>query len=84
MSYLSPIVDYFMKIILSNFCTSLTGMINPELGYFVVPRKGAFYAVRSKWGAPPDGHWRFIRTCAEMTLNGLYIAAPSTSYLNVV
>ena len=63
-----------MKIILSNFCTSLAGMINPELGYFVVPRKGAFYAVRSKWGAPPNGHWRFIRTCAEMTLNGLYIA----------
>ena len=55
-------------------CVSLAGMLNPELGYFIVPRKGNFYSVRSKHDAPPDGHWRFIVLCAELAQNKLYIS----------
>ena len=62
-----------MKVILSKQTLSLTGMLKPELGYFLVPRRGSFYSVRSKYGAPPDGHWRFIVLCAELAQNKLHI-----------
>ena len=55
-------------------CTSLVGLLNPELGYFLVKRKGEYYSVRSRWGAPRDGHWRFIVLCAELAQNHLYIS----------
>ena len=55
-------------------CTALVGMLKPELGYFIVQRGNNFYSVRSKHGAPPDGHWRFIVLCAELAQNGLYIS----------
>ena len=61
-----------MKIILSTNCISLTGMLRSELGYFIQRRKSGFYSQRSKFGAPPDGHWRFIVLCAELAQNGLY------------
>ena len=63
-----------MKIILSNMCTALVGMLRPELGYFIVQRGDNFYSVRSKHGVPPDGHWRFIVLCAELAQNGLHIS----------
>ena len=55
-------------------CTALVGMLKPELGYFIVQRGNNFYSVRSKHGAPPDGHWRFIVLCAELAQNGLHIS----------
>ena len=55
-------------------CTALVGMLKPELGYFIVQRGDNFYSIRSKWGAPPDGHWRFIVLCAELAQNHLYIS----------
>ena len=55
-------------------CTALTGMLNPELGYFITQRPEGFFSQRSKHGAPPDGHWRFIVLCAELAQNGLYIS----------
>ena len=63
-----------MEIILSNHCKSLTGSLGQGFGYFIVNRKGRFYSVRSKHSVPPDGHWRFITTCAELAQNGLHIA----------
>ena len=63
-----------MEIILSERCKSLTGNLGSGFGYFIVKRKGRFYSVRSKHGAPPDGHWRFILACAQLAQNGLHIA----------
>ena len=55
-------------------CTALAGMLNPELGYFITQRPQGFFSQRSKHGAPPDGHWRFIVLCAELAQTGLYIS----------
>ena len=63
-----------MKVILSNMCLSLVGMLNPELGYHLEHRKNGFFAVRNNTPAPPDGHWRFIVLCAELAQNHLYIS----------
>ena len=63
-----------MEIILSNHCKSLTGSLGQGFGYFIVNRKGRFYSVRSKHSVPPDGHWRFITTCADLAQNGLHIS----------
>ena len=64
-----------MRIILSNHCESLTGLLDPKLGYYIGRRKNGFYAVRnSKGSVPPDGHWRFILTCAQLAQNKLHIA----------
>ena len=63
-----------MKVILSNMCASLVGMLNPELGYHLEHRKNGFFAVRNNTPAPPDGHWRFIVLCAELAQNHLYIS----------
>lgn len=62
-----------MKVILSNMCLSLVGMLKPELGYHLEHRKSGFFAVRNNTPAPPDGHWRFIVLCAELAQTGLYI-----------
>ena len=62
-----------MRVLLSNMCLNLAGLLDPALGYFLVKRGDNFYSIRSKWGAPPDGHWRFIVLCAELAQNGLHI-----------
>ena len=62
-----------MKVTLSQQCISLTGMLRPELGYYLQKRKDNFYAARKRGFVPPDGHWRFIVLCAEMAHNKLYI-----------
>ena len=63
-----------MEVILSKQCLSLTGTLRTDFGYFLVKRKERFYSCRSKHSVPPDGHWRFIFTCAELAQNGLHIA----------
>ncbi len=55
-------------------CLNLAGLLEPALGYFLVKRGDNFYSIRSKWGAPPDGHLRFIFLCAELAQNGLHIS----------
>ena len=62
-----------MEIILSQQCESLTGSLGRGFGYFIVKRKRRFYSVRSKHSVPPDGHWRFILTCAQLAQNKLHI-----------
>ena len=64
-----------MKIILSRQCESLTGMLNSSLGYHIEHRKNGFFSKRNQRGiVPPEGHWRFIVTCAQLAQNKLHIA----------
>ncbi len=64
-----------MEIILSNQCKSLTGSLGSGFGYHIQRRKNGYFAKRNSKGIiPPDGHWRFILTCAELAQNGLHIA----------
>ena len=63
-----------MEIILSTQCESLQGTLDAGFGYFIVKRGKRFYSQRSRHSVPPDGHWRFILTCAELAQNRLHIA----------
>jgi len=70
-----------MEIILSNHCKSITGSLGRGFGYYIKSHlsyksgKERFFSQRcSKGSVPPDGHWRFITTCAELAQNGLHIA----------
>ena len=70
-----------MEIILSKQCKSLTGSLGRGFGYYIKSHlsyrsgKERFFSQRcSKGSIPPDGHWRFIVTCAELAQNGLHIA----------
>jgi len=63
-----------MELYLSAQCDSLTGSLNPDYGYYIRTTKtGRFISQRSKYGAPPDGHWRFIVTCAELAKQELHL-----------
>ena len=64
-----------MEIFLSEQCESLTGSLGRGFGYYIHRRKNRFFSVRNTKGAvPPDGHWRFILTCAQLAKNKLHIA----------
>ena len=69
-----------MEIILSKQCKSLTGSLGRGFGYFIVGRwsrkdvKYRYYSQRSRWDVPPDGHLRFILTCANLAQSNLHIA----------
>ncbi len=63
-----------MKVILSDMCLSLVGMINTDLGYYLRKKGNSFFSQRSAQGAPPDGHWRFLVLCAELVQNHLYLS----------
>ena len=64
-----------MEIFLSQQCESLTGTLGRGFGYYIRSTKtGRFFGQRSKHSVPPDGHWRFIVTCAELAQNKLHIA----------
>ena len=73
-----------MKVTLSQQCLSLTGMLKPELGYYLQKRKDNFYAARKRGFVPPDGHWRFIVLCAEMAHNKLYITDIKVDWLELM
>ena len=67
-----------MEIILSEQCESLTGSLGRGFGYFIQRRcakngKPRFFSQRSKYIVPPDGHIRFIFTCAQLAQNKLHI-----------
>ena len=63
-----------MEIILSKQCESLTGSLGRGFGYFIVRRGKRFFSQRSRHSVPPEGHWRFILTCAQLAQNKLHIA----------
>ena len=64
-----------MEIILSSNCESFTGSLGRGFGYSIQRRKNRFFAKRnSKGTVPPDGHWRFIVSCAQIAKAGLHIS----------
>ena len=63
-----------MEIILSKQCESLTGSLGQGFGYHIQRRKNGYYAKRNTKGVvPPDGHWKFILTCANLAQSNLHI-----------
>ena len=63
-----------MEILLSPTCESITGTLGRGFGYYIrSTKKGRFFGQRSKHSVPPDGHWRFILTCAELAQAKLHI-----------
>ena len=68
-----------MEIILSKQCEALTGSLGSGFGYSIQRRRDHegryhFYSQRSKWNVPPDGHLKFIFTCADLAQMGLHIS----------
>ena len=64
-----------MRIVLTEKCESLTGVLGRGFGYAIVKRKSGFFSQRCnhKVDVPFDGHWRFIVQCAEIAQVGLHI-----------
>ena len=63
-----------MEVILSNRVKSFTGSIGAGFGYSIRRRGKGFFAMRSPKGkVPVDGHWRFIKACADLALQDLHI-----------
>lgn len=63
-----------MEIILSKQCESLTGSLGRGFGYHIQRRKNGFFAKRnSKGSIPPDGHLRFIFSCADLAQSKLHV-----------
>lgn len=68
-----------MTIILSKQCESLTGSLGKGYGYCIESRrtkKGSLYHYsrrNAKGFVPPDGHWRFIAKCAELSRMRLHM-----------
>ena len=64
-----------MEVILSQKCKSLTGTVGSGFGYHIQRRKNGFFSKRNPKGiVPPNGHWLFIVSCAELAKMGLHIA----------
>ena len=69
-----------MEIILSKQCEALTGSLGKGFGYAIQKRtdhngKTRFWSVRySNRAVPPDGHLRFIFTCAELAQMRLHVS----------
>ena len=63
-----------MEIILSPRCKSFTGTISRTHGYAIRRVGNRFFSQRTySRRATPDGHWRFILTCAALAQAKLHI-----------
>ena len=63
-----------MEIILSDRVKSFTGSLGDGFGYSIRRRGKRFFAKRSSKGnVPLNGHWRFIKACADLALQELHI-----------
>ena len=63
-----------MKLFMSQQCESLTGSLGSGFGYHIEHRKNGFFSKRNQRGIiPPNGHWRFIVTCAVLAQHRLHI-----------
>ena len=63
-----------MEVFLTKQCLSLTGILGRGYGYNLRRSKnGRFFSQRCPKGIiPPDGHWRFILTCAVIAQSHLH------------
>lgn len=63
-----------MKIFISERCESISGSLGRGFGYNIQRRKNGFFGKRNPNGlVPPDGHWRFILACAQLSRQKLHI-----------
>ena len=77
-----------MEIFLTEQCKSLTGSLGRGFGYSIRPYKSKnkvrFFSKRDSKGiVPPDGHWRFILTCAELAHANLHIEDIQVDWLEL-
>lgn len=73
-----------MEVILSQRCKSLTGTVGSGFGYYIRSTKtGRFFSQRSKHSVPPDGHWQFIVSCAEIAKNGFMLSDIKVNWLEL-
>ena len=75
-----------MRIILSEYCKSLTGSLGKGFGYIIQSRRtpnGTIFSTRRTArypeGEPDPRHMLFIHQCAAMAQDGLFIADISLS-----
>lgn len=62
----------------------MTGVLDPTTGYHIQHRKNGFFAKRNSKGlVPPDGHWRFILTCAQLAKQKLHITDVELHWLEL-
>ena len=63
----SPIQNlYIMKIILNPKCQSITGIIDPHHGYYILQTQKGFFIKKNKHHPPPPHtHWQLILTFAQ-------------------
>ena len=60
-----------MEIILSKYCKSFTGTISRYHGYAIRKTGNRYLSCRTNSRhATPDGHWKFIVSCAELAKQG--------------
>ena len=63
-----------MEIILSPRCKSFTGTISRYHGYAIRRNGNRFFSQRCPGkNVPPDGHWKFILSCAELAKQGFML-----------
>ena len=63
-----------MEIFVSKQCESISGSLGKGFGYNIQRRKNGFFAKRNPNGpVPPDGHWRFILSCAQIARMGFHL-----------
>lgn len=73
-----------MKIIISPMCESITGSLGSGFGYHIQRRKNGFFGKRNTKGiVPPDGHLRFILTCANLAKIALHISDIEVNWLEL-
>ena len=55
-----------MKIILNPKCQSITGIIDPHHGYYILQTQKGFFTKKNKHHPPPPHtHWQLILTLAQ-------------------
>ena len=74
-----------MEILLNkSICRSFTGALSKKDGYCIRRRGERFFGCRQLTRqATPDGHWRFIVTCAQIARHRLYVSNIIVSYEEV-
>ena len=73
-----------MKITLSEQCECLTGSLGSGFGYSIQRQRGGYCSKRNSKGiVPPDGHWRFILACAQLSHQRLHITDIKIDWLEL-
>ena len=64
-----------MELILSPQIATLSGALSKSHGYYIRQSGDRFFSQRKAKGfVPPDGHLRFIITCAQLTRGAIFLS----------